>query len=203
MITKTKTLFAVVAIALFSCNNEAPKEGVKTDNAQASEPASKDYYFEYTLDGKPMKVEAADIMCTHRATDKDTVFSIHAGKEEGVTLLLTVPQDMTKPSVTPSGSSDYAMNITQGSASLQNYPEKNLTSNSYSTTYADKTPVIPQSIVITSTEKDGDKARIITGTFDTKTYSDESGTDPKRTEHVIKGKFRIRHEFSSMNGGDF
>lgn len=54
---------------------------------------------------------------------------------------------MTKPSTTPSGSPDPKMNISQGSASLQNYPEKNYTSNSFNGTYPDKSPVITDAIV--------------------------------------------------------
>ncbi len=150
-----------------------------------------------------MHVDAADIMSTYRANNTDTVFTIHAGKEDGTTLLLTVPHDMTKPSTTPSGSPDYKMNITQGSASLQNYPEKNYTSNSFNSTYPEKSPVITDAIVVTTTEAQGEEGRIITGTFNIKTYSDNKETDPKQTDHVIKGKFRIKHEFSSINGGKF
>jgi hypothetical protein len=150
-----------------------------------------------------MHVNAADIFCTYRANNTDTVFNIYVGKEDGTTLLLTVPHDMTKPSTTPSGSPDYKMNITQGSASLQNYPEKNYITNSFNNTYPEKSPVINDAIVITSTEKQGEEARIITGTFNTKTYAENKETDPKLTDHVIKGKFRVKHEFSSINGGKF
>ncbi len=197
-------LFA--ATTLFACNNTTSDKTTdsKTTNSETSGLANTgDLYFDYTLDGKEMHVDAADIMSTYRANNTDTVFNIHAGKEDGTTLLLTVPHDMTKPSTTPSGSPDYKMNITQGSASLQNYPEKNYTSNSFNSTYPEKSPVIPDAIVITSTEKQGEEARIITGTFNIKTYGENKEMDPKQTDHVIKGKFRIKHEFSSINGGKF
>jgi hypothetical protein len=189
-------LFA--ATTLFACNNTT---GDKTTDSKITN--SGDLYFDYTIDGKEMHVDAADIMSTYRANNTDTVFTIHAGKEDGTTLLLTVPHDMTKPSITPSGSPDYKMNITQGSASLQNYPEKNYISNSFNNTYPERSPVITDAIVVTATEARGEEARIITGTFNIKTYSDNQETDPKQTDHIIKGKFRIKHEFSSINGGKF
>jgi len=198
---KTKILaVAITAFTLFSCNNN---DTTNTTTGKSSSSNSSDLYFDYTLDGKEMHVDAADIMSTYRANNTDTVFTIHAGKEDGTTLLLTVPHDMTKPSTTPSGSPDPKMNISQGSASLQNYPEKNYTSNSFNSTYPEKSPVISDAIVITSSEKQGEDARIITGTFNLKTYGENKETDPKQTDHIIKGKFRIKHEFSSINGGKF
>jgi len=196
----------LVATTLLACNNTT---GNKTTDSKSSDSEnsglsnSGDLYFDYTLDGKEMHVDANDIMSTYRANNTEKVFSIHAGKDGGTTLLLTIPQDMTMPSTTPSGSSDYKMSITQGSASLQNYPEKNYTSNSFNSTYPEKSPVIPDAVVITSTEKQGEDARIITGTFNTKTYGENKESDPKQTDHIIKGKFRIKHEFSSINGGKF
>jgi hypothetical protein len=89
------------------------------------------------------------------------------------------------------------MNIMGGSATLLNYPEKNYTSLSFNSTYPEKSPVIPDAIVITSSEKQGEEARIITGTFNLKTYGENKETDPKQTDHVIKGKFRIKHKLSN------
>jgi hypothetical protein len=186
------------ATTLFACNNTT---GDKTTDSKTTN--SGELYFDYTIDSKEMHVDAADISSTYRANNTDTVFTIHAGKEDGTTLLLTIPHDMTKPSTTPSGSPDPKMNISQGSASLQNYPEKNYTSNSFNGTYPEQSPVITDAIVVTTTEAQGEEGRIITGTFNIKTYSDNKETDPKQTDHVIKGKFRIKHEFSSINGGKF
>lgn len=196
----------VAATTCIACNNATSDKTTdsKTANSKTGELVNPgDLYFDYTLDGKEMHVDAADIMCTYRANNTEKVFSIHAGKEDGTTLLLTIPQDMTKPSTTPSGSPDYKMSITQGSTSLLNYPEKNYTSNSFNSTYPERTPVINESIIVTSTEAQGEEARIITGIFNTKTYGDNKETDPKSTDHIIKGKFRIKHEFSSINGGKF
>jgi hypothetical protein len=202
MIKTIPFAIAFSAITLFSCNDGADKN-TTTSNSGKSSASTGDLYFDYTIDGKEMHVDAADIMSTYRANNTDTVFTIHAGKEDGTTLLLTIPHDMTKPSTTPSGSPDPKMNISQGSASLQNYPEKNYTSNSFNGTYPEKSPVITDAIVVTTTEAQGEEGRIITGTFNIKTYSDNKETDPKNTDHVINGKFRIKHEFSSTNGGKF
>ena len=191
-------IIVFAATTLFACNNTT---GEKTKDSKITN--SGDLYFDYTIDGKEMHVDAADIMSTYRANNTDTVFTIHAGKENGTALLLTIPHDMTKPSTTPSGSPDPKLNISQGSASLQNYPEKNYISNSFNSTYPEKSPVITDAIVVTTTEAQGEEGRIITGTFNIKTYSDNKETDPKQTDHVIKGKFRIKHEFSSINGGKF
>jgi len=184
-------LFA--ATTLFACNNTT---GDKTTDSKTTN--SGDLYFEYTIDGKEMHVDAADISTTYSANKTDTVFHInaHAGKEDDPALLLTVPHDMTKPSTTPSGSPDSKMNIMGGSATLLNFPEKNYTSLSFNSTYPEKSPVIPDAIVITSSEKQGEDARIITGTFNLKTYGENKETDPKQTDHVIKGKFRIKHKLS-------
>ncbi len=52
--------------------------------------------------------------------------------------------------------SNYAdpdMNIPMGSVSLQDYPEKNTTCNSYNSSSPEATPVIEEAIVITNSEK--------------------------------------------------
>ena len=185
-------LFA--ATTLFACNNTT---GDKTTDRKSTN--SGDLYFDYTIDGKEMHVDAADISSTYQASNTDTIFHLnaHAAKEGDPALLLTVPHDMTKPSTTPSGSSEPKMNIMGGSATLLNVPEKNYTSLSYNSTYPEKSPVIPDAIVITSSEKQGDDARIITGTFNFKTYGENKESDPKQTDHVIKGKFRIIHKLSN------
>ncbi len=99
-------LFA--ATTLFACNNTTSD---KTTDSKSTN--SDDLYFDYTIDGKEMHVDAADISSTYSANKTDTVFHLnaHAGKEDDPALLLTVPHDMAKPSTTPSGSPDYKMNI--------------------------------------------------------------------------------------------
>lgn len=191
-----------LSLFLFSCKNNASSTSKSSDSVEASANEKDGFYFDYTIDGKEMHVDAEDISSSYYP-DQNNRFAIFAGKDETVKLLLTVSQNMTKGSVTPSGSADPAMNIQQGSISLQNYPEKNYTSNSYNSTYPERTPVIADAITITGSEKDGEEARIITGTFSAKTYGDNKETDQKSTDHIIQGKFRIRHAFTSYNGGKF
>ncbi len=202
MIKKITVVTIIATTMLFSCNNNGTAN-TNTGPEKTSEGKSSDLYFDYTLDGKEMHVNEADLHGTYAQTTNSHKFSMYVGKVDGPQLLLTIPRDMTRPSTTPSGSADYNENITQGSVSLIDYPEKGYTSNSYNSTYPETTPVMPQAIVITSSEKSGEDARIITGTFNVTTYGDKSHNDPKSTDHVIAGKFKIKHTFSSTNGGKF
>ena len=62
---------------------------------------------------------------------KKSVFKIMAGEYGKINILLATTESVTKPSSTPSGSTNFEDEIKQGSVSLQNYPVKNYTSNSY------------------------------------------------------------------------
>ena len=131
-----------------------------------------------------------------RQNKTDTVFHllIHPGKDDDPSLGFTIPHDMTKPSATSSGGApEFKAYIAGGVATLSNYPEKDIRSFSYNDTYPEKSPVIPNAIVITSSEKQGEEARIITGNFNFKTYRDNKETE----SYVIKGKFRIKHKLSN------
>ncbi|MEJ7674278.1 MAG: hypothetical protein WKF59_16685 [Chitinophagaceae bacterium] len=101
-----------------------------TDNKTTN---SGDLYFDYTIDGKEMHVDVANISSTYTASKTDTIYHLdaHTAKEGDYALLLTVPHDMTKPSATLSGSPDPKLNIMGGSATLLNYPEKDNSSLSY------------------------------------------------------------------------
>ena len=68
-----------------------------------TEGAMHGFYFDYLLDGKEMHTDAADIF-TQYYPYKHKSFTIYAGKEDSVMVLLTVCRDIRKPSVTPSGS---------------------------------------------------------------------------------------------------
>ncbi len=59
---------------------------------------------------------------------------------------------------------------------------KNTICNSYNSSSPEATPVIEEAIVITNSEKEGDTAKIITGTFNAKIYSDNKKADAKSTE---------------------
>ena len=177
-------LFA--ATTLLACNNTT---GDKTTDSKTTN--SGDLYFEYTIDGKEMHVDAADISTNYTANKTDTVFHLLTLAEDDPALGFTIPHDMSKPSTTPSGSPDWKY-ISGGSVTLFHYPEKDIRSFSFNDTYPEKSPVIPDAIVITSSEKQGEEARIITGTFNLKTYRDNKETEV----YVIKGKFRIKHKLS-------
>lgn len=193
-----------VVVLLIACSNNDKKTANATSaSATSGDKSSGDLYFDYTIDGKPMQIAAADISASYYVTGNKKVFKIFAGKEGEPNVLLVIPHDMTQPSSTPNGSKDFDQEITQGSVSLQNYPEKNYTTNSFNTTYDEMSVVVPDAVVILSSEKEGNKARVITGTFNATTYGEKDGKDPKDTNHKVSGKFRIRHEFSSTNGGEF
>jgi hypothetical protein len=148
-----------------------------------------------------MHIDAADIVSNYYPSKHNT-FTIYAGEVDSFLLSLTVSRDIRKPSITPSVAEDPNMNILTGSVSVQDYLEKNTTCNSYNSSSPEATPVIADAIVITGSENEGDTARIITGSFYAKLYSDKENPTKYR-EHAIKGKFRIRHEFHSYNGGQF
>jgi hypothetical protein len=197
---KKSFIVAVAVIMSFSCNN-AGSTNTSTAPTVESNTTGKALYFDFTLDGKEIHIPAEDILTSYNVTSTDTVFKVFAGKDGGLSLVLTIPHDMAKPSTTPSGSPDFKYNITQGSVSLQNYPEKNFTSNNFNTTYPATAIPVPGAIVVTASEKDGTDGRIITGTINTKTFGDEDPSkEPSSKDHVIKGKFRIKHPF---NGAPF
>jgi len=197
---KALTITTVLAATfLFGCNSATTdNKSTTSTNTETSSAQSNDLYFDFTVDGKEMHIAAEDISSTYDATNKDTTFKIFAGKDGEPTVMLVIPHNVAGPSTTPNGSPDYAMNITQGSVSLQNYPEKNYTTNSFNTVYPEMSVPTPNAVVITNSELAGDEGRIITGTINVKTYGEKSHTDLKDTDHTITGKFRIKHEFRGL-----
>ena len=188
---KMKNIFttAIVAAFLLSCNNTG---NTNTTGEKSSSVKSSDLYFDYTVDGKEIHADAADISSTYTES-VDTSLLIFAGKEEGTKISLAIPYLLSKPSTTPSGSPTVSK-INHGSIELSNYPEKGYKSSNYDGVYPEKTPIAPDAIVITSTEKQDEEATILTGTFNTKTYGYNKDTDPKSKDHIVKGKFRIKHK---------
>ncbi len=195
-----------VAFMLCSCNSKGKTEaGATTAAAETSAVTSGDLYFDYTVDGKEMHIAPGDISSNFNNTGGHPVFKIFAGADGATGVMLVVPKDMKGPSSTPSGSTSYDEQITQGSVSLQNFPEKNYTTNSFNTTYPEMSRPVADAVVISSVAADGKDAAIITGTFSAKTFGSHSknNTDAKDTDHTVTGKFRIRHEFTSMSGDRF
>jgi hypothetical protein len=189
----------VIVLGLVACSSKS-SEPQGTGSA-----AGGDRYFELTVDGKAFRIDAADVSSTFRTVGNHAEFKVFAGKQDATGVSLVVIGPMTGPSSTPNGSTDVESGISQGSVSLHEFPEKGYTTNSFNATYPEMAVVVPDAVVITAIVADGANAKLVTGTFDAKTYGSHSkGTpDPKDTDHVVKGKFRIRHEFTSMSGDRF
>lgn len=205
----SRVVFVLAAVGCSSKTSEPSKGSGSAAGSSATEatkaPAAGARYFEFTVDGKPFSVAAEDISSTFRAVGDHAEFKVFAHKEGNPGITLVVNNAMTGPSKTPNGSPVVESGISQGSLSLQEFPEKGYTTNSFNAIYPEMAVVVPDAVVITSIVEDGEKAKIVTGTFDTKTWGTHSkGTpDPKDTDHVVKGKFSIRHEFNSMTGDKF
>ena len=150
------------------------------------------------LERSSTNIKPDDVSTSYNNALKKPTFKILAGNYGEISVVLTTTADMTKPSSTPSGSTDYDEQITQGSISLQNYPEKNYVFNSFDTgSVATSTPV-SNAFVITKNEKVAD-GRIFTGTFEVKVFGgDNKKNDPNIKDRIVKGKFRVKHTFSDM-----
>jgi hypothetical protein len=193
---KSILFVAITFISLLACNNMANKSEPESQASNASQAIEK-FYFEFIVDGKTISINPSDITTSYNVTSKDTVFKILAGAYESTTLVITIPHDMSKPSSTPSGSSNYDLQITQGSVSLQNYPEKNLTFNSFDTGDPASAIEVPNAVVITSSEKVGNDYRIISGNIRVKLFGgDNKLNDPAIKDREITGKFSIKHPFN-------
>lgn len=190
-----KILFLIPIFLLFSCGNASSEKEATNETEKTTSP-KEDYYFEYTIDGKSFKVDADNILTSYNSYQGKTEFKIFAGTEGAEQLILTIPHDMSKSSSTASGSPEAGNSISQGSVSLQDYPEKGYTFNSYDFMVNPKPTPVPDAIVITESEKLGEEGRIITGTFNVTTIPGEnSKNDPVIKPYTINGKFKIKHLF--------
>lgn len=194
-----KTIILILSLTLstfYSCNSKTEKSTNTSETTQ--EVSQDDFYFTFTIDGKEISIKPEDVSTSYNTALPKLTFKIMAGNYGKISVVLTTTADMTKPSSTPSGSTNYDEQITQGSVSLQNYPEKNYVFNSFDKgSPATSTPV-PNAIVITKTEKISD-GRIITGTFDVKVFGgDNKKNDPNIKDRLVVGKFRVKHTFSDV-----
>jgi hypothetical protein len=177
-------LSLLISLTFTACKNNEPSA-----SAQAK---VEELYFEFSVDGKPFKFDSEDVSSSyHQYGANDIEFKIYAGKEDGIQLSLTIPQDMSKPSSTASGSAEPGNKIFHGSVSLQNYPEMGTTSNNYDGFINPKPEPKLDAVVITSSEKVEEVARIISGTFNTNVHDNNNSKD-----YTVIGKFRLRHEFN-------
>ncbi|CAN5660287.1 hypothetical protein BH11MYX1_BH11MYX1_09110 [soil metagenome] len=194
----------LVAALTVGCGKQAKDAGGGSGVAAGGATGSGDLYFNVTVDGKPLSIAAADITTTFRRSNAQLpVLSIYAGKTGAPQILLTIPQELTGPSSTPNGAPEPESGIVQGSVSLQDYPEKGYTTNSFNTPYPETMIVVPDAVVITAVTPETATTKLITGTISVKTFAGPGHTDPKDADHVLKGKFRIRHEFTSTSGEKF
>ncbi len=178
-------------IGLLSCNNSG--------NQKVAETTNEDLHFTFTIDGKEeISIPSEEVSTSYNVALKKPVFKVFAGEYGKINLLLATTENVTKPSSTPSGSPNLDDEIKQGSVSLQNYPEKNYTSNSFNTNFPESSIPVPDAIVITESERFGDTHRIITGKINVKVFGGDATNDPKVKDHVIVGKFRVKHEFSDV-----
>ncbi len=180
----------LVIVCLLSCNNSG---------GESKSVNNEDLYFTFSIDGKEVvNFPSEEISTSYNTALKKPVFKVFAGEYGKINLLLATTEDVTKPSSTPSGSTNLDDEIKQGSVSLQNYPEKNYTSNSFNTTFPESSIPVPDAIIITESKRFGDTHRIITGKINVKVFGGDATNDPKVKDHVIVGKFRVKHEFSDV-----
>jgi hypothetical protein len=189
------TFFLIISTFL-SCNSKTEKS---TNTSEIIKEVSQDdFHFTFTVDGKEINIKPDDVSTSYNTALPKPTFKILAGNYGEINVVLTTTADMTKPSSTPSGSSNYEEQITQGSASLQNYPEKNYVFNSFDKGSAATSTPVPNAFVITKSERVSD-GRIFTGTFKVKVFGgDNSKNDPNIKYRMIEGKFRVKHTFSDV-----
>lgn len=189
-------IFSISCTMLFACNGNKQTATTANDNKQNNEG----YYFDFSIDGKEFHLTEEDILTSYNEFGKDKEFKIFAGKEEGPNLVINLVSDMSKPSSTPNGTPNSSDKLGQGSVSLQNYPQKGLTFNSYDYLLDPKPVVIPDAVVITSSEKVENKGRIIKGTINVIVRGGENKqNDPTIKDYTVKGNFRIMHEFKGLS----
>ena len=192
----TFLFICLMLLIIFSCNSKTEKV---TNTSESKEEISQDdFYFIFTVDGKEIVLNPLDVSTSYNSYLKKPTFTIYAGKDGEITVMLVTTADMAKPSSIPSGSIDYDEQITQGSVSLQNYPQKNYVFNSFNTGSPTTSTPIPNAFVITKTERVSD-GRIITGTFNVKVFGgDNKQNDPNIKDRMVVGKFRVKHTFSDV-----
>jgi hypothetical protein len=194
-----KNLLLILCLTLstfYSCDSKTEKSTNKSETTE--EVSQNDFYFTFTIDGKEINIKPDDVSTSYNTALPKPTFKIMAGNYGEISLVLTTTADMTKPSSTPSGSTNFDEQITQGSVSLQNYPEKNYVFNSFDKGSPVTSTPMPNAFVITKTERVSD-GRIITGTFNVKVFGgDNSKNDPNIKDRMVVGKFRVKHTFSDV-----
>ncbi len=188
--------YLLILLSCMGCNSSSTPSGL---NAQTlTNNSAQEFYFSFSIDGKPFSIPVEQVSTTYNNELKKPVFKIMAGEYGEINVLLATTESVTSPSSTPSGSQNFEDEIKQGSVSLQNFPIKNYTSNSYNMGTPQSMIISPNAINITKSTRVGDEYRIIEGKFNTTVFGGEAGTDKNVADRKIEGKFRIKHEFTSV-----
>ena len=188
----------ILLSTFLSCNSKTEKKDENIAQTENVAEVNEDFYFTFTVDGKEINIKPDDVSTSYNTALPKPTFKIMAGNYGEISVVLTTTADMTKPSSTPSGSTNYDEQITQGSVSLQNYPEKNYVFNSFDKGSPVTSTPVSDAIVITKTERVSD-GRIITGTFNVKVFGgDNKKNDSNIKDRMVVGKFRVKHTFSDV-----
>ena len=194
----TNINLSILVLSFLNCYGKTEKNTQNAAQIESAADVNENFYFTFTVDGKEINIKPDDVSTSYNVALKKPTFKILAGNYGEISVVLTTTADMTKPSSTPSGSTNYDEQITQGSVSLQNYPEKNYIFNSFDTGAAATSIPVPNAFAITKSERVAD-GRIFTGTFEVKVFGgDNKKDDPNIKDRVIKGKFRVKHTFSDV-----
>lgn len=189
---KLISLLAAGAIAMLGCGNSTTSTSATGAAATSDRATPGGEYFTFNLDGKPMSVPAEDVSTSYYETD--STFKVFAGKDQEMSIVLTVPKVDICPCTIPAGSAEPGHILTQGSVSLLNYPQRPLGFNSWYLTMHDAPPADAIRITDLGAPKDG--YRYVAGTFKARVLKTETnGDSPDNRDHEITdGKFRVKHD---------
>lgn len=183
-------------IALVACGGEVPAD-TRADNATAA-PASAaaEEYFSFVVDGRRIDIDPDDVLTSFWT---DGTFKVYAGAEGSASLALTVPNVAACPCAVAAGSIEPGDPISQGSVSLQNFPESGNTLNNWYLGLDGTPPGAAVTVVDIGHVEAG--VRYIAGTFSTTVLkTDSNGDGPGNRDYAIsEGRFRVRHQ---LDGGD-
>lgn len=194
--TIMSALFTLCVLLMAGCSKTADDDTAATVSAIEAPAGADDQHFSFTIDGEPMHIAVADIYVSLGYGDTLKVF---AGAERKLSVTLTVPNVTNCPCVVPAGATAAGDELTQGSVSLQHYPNPG---NGLNNWYLglDGTPP-DHAIEITDIGTIVDGARYISGTFDTTVLKTQSNGDgPENRDYVVAGTFRLRFETTGVNG---
>lgn len=182
---------------LVACGGEAPADTRADNAAVAPAPAAADEYFSFVIDGRRIEIDRDDVLTSFWP---DGTFKVYAGADGSVSLALTVPNAAACPCTVAAGSIEPGDPISQGSVSLQNFPEPGNTLNNWYLGLDGTPPSAAVSIVDIGHVEAG--IRYITGTFNTTVLKTESNGDgPGNRDYAIsEGRFRVRHQLDGADG---